>query len=75
MLAIAVFCDYPGPFVAAMRQFRQVEPGRPVVCVFEDIDTLIRENNDLEILQWLDGAHQIGQVVNLATTNHPGSPR
>ncbi|MBN9519093.1 hypothetical protein J0H58_11335, partial [bacterium] len=41
------------------------------VCVFEDIDAIIKEYGDAELLQILDGNAQIDKVVNLASTNYP----
>jgi SpoVK/Ycf46/Vps4 family AAA+-type ATPase len=68
---VAFFCDDPEVFVRAMELFRTIEPSRPAVCVFEDIDTIIDKEGESEILQWLDGAQQIDRVVNIATTNYP----
>ncbi len=42
-----------------------------MVCVFEDIDALIKAYGDSELLQWLDGNHQVDKAINLATTNYP----
>lgn len=68
---VAIFCDDPGNFNIALDNLRSVEPDRPVVCVFEDIDAIIENYGDAMLLQWLDGSHQIDRVVNLATTNYP----
>jgi len=68
---VAFFCDRPRVFLAAMQEFRRVEPERPLVCVFEDIDAIIKRYGDAALLQWLDGNHQVDQVVNLASTNYP----
>jgi hypothetical protein len=69
---VAFFCDsYPNVFVRALEIFRQVEPDRPMICVFEDIDALIEHYGDSDLLQWLDGNHQVDQAVNLASTNYP----
>ena len=54
-----------------MEVFRKIEPDRPVVCLFEDIDAIIETHGDSELLQWLDGSHQINKVINIATTNYP----
>jgi ATPase family associated with various cellular activities (AAA) len=70
---VAFFCDQPPYFVACMEQFRQVEPDRPMVCIFEDIDAIIRHYGDSYLLQWLDGNHQVNKAINLATTNYPES--
>jgi hypothetical protein len=68
---VAFFCQHPYWFVRCLEQFRQTEPERPAVCVFEDIDAIIRHYGDSELLQWLDGNHQVSKAVNLATTNYP----
>jgi SpoVK/Ycf46/Vps4 family AAA+-type ATPase len=68
---LAFFCEQPSGFVGAMEQLRQVEPDRPMVCVFEDIDAVIKTYGDSDLLQWLDGNHQVDRAINLATTNYP----
>jgi len=68
---LAFFCQHPGSFISAMQKFRQVEPDRPIVCIFEDIDAIINHYGDAELLQWLDGNHQVDKAVNIATTNYP----
>ncbi len=68
---LAVFCEHPGLLTRAMEVFRKVEPNRPLVCLFEDIDAIIEIHGDSELLQWLDGSHQIDKVINIATTNYP----
>ena len=68
---VAFWCEYPGAFVPAAAAFRQVEPARPMICIFEDIDAIIQNYGDCVLLQWLDGHHQVDRVINLATTNYP----
>lgn len=53
-------------------KLREVEPNRPVMCIFEDIEKLL-ENKETEsdTLSFLDGEKQIGNVINVATTNKP----
>ena len=68
---VAFFCQVPYYFIRCMEKFRGVEPGRPIVCVFEDIDAVIEQYGDSELLQWLDGNHQVDKAINLATTNYP----
>ncbi len=68
---VAVFCEHPGVLTRAMELFRKIEPDRPLVCMFEDIDAIIEIHGDSELLQWLDGSHQIDKVINIATTNYP----
>ena len=54
-------------------KLRQVEPERPLVVIFEDIDSIASEGNwtTSMILNLLDGIKQIQNVVYIATTNHP----
>jgi AAA+ superfamily predicted ATPase len=68
---MAVFCEHPAVLTRTMELFRRIEPQRPLVCMFEDIDAVIEMHGDSELLQWLDGSHQINKVINIATTNYP----
>ncbi|MDY3551057.1 ATP-binding protein [Gemmata sp. JC717] len=68
---LAFYCQAPYHFIHCLQKFREVEPERPIVCVFEDIDAIIADHGDSELLQWLDGNHQVDKVVNIATTNYP----
>ena len=68
---VAFFCAFPAWFRVALARFREVEPDRPIVCIFEDIDATIRQYGDSELLQLLDGNSQVDKVVNLASTNYP----
>jgi hypothetical protein len=68
---VAFFCGHPSYFVRCMERFRAVEAERPIVCVFEDIDAIIENYGDSDLLQWLDGNHQVNKAVNLASTNYP----
>jgi SpoVK/Ycf46/Vps4 family AAA+-type ATPase len=58
-------------FGRALTRFRIVEPDRPVVCIFEDIDSIIDKYGESELLQLLDGGIQIDKVLMLGTTNYP----
>ena len=68
---VAFFCEHPYHFTRCLTQFRKVEPDRPLVCVFEDIESIIEDYGDNLLLQWLDGNHQVDKAVNLASTNYP----
>lgn len=68
---VAFFCQHPYHFINCLVQFRKVEPDRPLVCVFEDVDSIIEDYGDNLLLQWLDGNHQVDRAVNLASTNYP----
>jgi len=68
---IVLICDNPDFFTQGLKNLRQVEPKRPIVCVFEDIDAIIKKYGDTELLSILDGDSQIDRVINIATTNYP----
>jgi AAA+ superfamily predicted ATPase len=68
---LAFFCEVPNTFVRCAERFRQVEPERPIVCIFEDIDAIIATYGDGDLLQWLDGNQQVDRAVNIASTNYP----
>jgi len=68
---LAFFCDCPQVFSRCLERFRRVEPDRPILCVFEDIDAIIARYGDSDLLQWLDGNLQVDCAVNLASTNYP----
>jgi SpoVK/Ycf46/Vps4 family AAA+-type ATPase len=68
---VAFFCESPYYFARCVEKFRQVEPERPIVCVFEDIDAIIERFGDSDLLQWLDGNSQVDRAINLASTNYP----
>jgi hypothetical protein len=68
---VAFFCESPGAFAKGVSQFRDLDPERPILCMFEDIDAIIRYHGDEILLQWLDGHLQVDKAVSLATTNYP----
>ncbi len=68
---IAFLCYSPNALSHGLKIFRQIEPDRPVVCVFEDIDATIRNFGEEVFLKILDGESQIDKVLNIATTNYP----
>lgn len=52
--------------------FLDIEPERPIVTIIEDIDGLVRGgDSETLLLQVLDGARQMNNIVYLATTNYP----
>lgn len=68
---VVFVCENPDFFSKGLTIFRQVEPNRPIVCVFEDIDAIIHKYGESAILQLLDGDNQVDRVINIATTNYP----
>lgn len=68
---IVFICKKPCWLSDGLQVFRRVEPKRPVVCVYEDIDALIDRYCEADILSVLDGENQIDRVLNIGTTNYP----
>lgn len=68
---IVVLVQNPELATATLELIRKLEPDRPVICVLEDIDEIIREYREHTLLALLDGENQVGNVVHLATTNYP----
>jgi len=64
-------CKNPRLLTKALENFREVELKRPIVCIFEDLDSIIRDYGDDDLLKMLDGENLIDRVLNIATTNYP----
>lgn len=61
-----------------LKEFRDVEPDRPVMTVVEDLETYLEGSNgsnvarsETDALALYDGENQINNVVHVATTNKP----
>lgn len=54
-------------------RIREIEPSRPIICIFEDIDGYVQNGGDGEsiLLNLLDGNNQIDDVMYICTTNYP----
>lgn len=70
---IVMLCDdSPEFFGKLLYTLRRVESDRNIVCVFEDIDSLVvKRRREDELLSLLDGEVQVDRVLNIATTNYP----
>lgn len=68
---IVFICDHPSILEMALEEFRTIEKDRPIVCLFEDVDAIIKKHGEDELLSLLDGETQIDKVLNIATTNYP----
>lgn len=67
---IVFYCkDYPSTFMSGLKVFRAIEPDRPIVCLFEDIEEIINNYGARSLLSLLDGENNINHCINLATTN------
>jgi len=54
-------------------KIRKIEPDTPIITIMEDIDVIAGDNREYTsmLLNILDGAKQINNVVYIATTNYP----
>ncbi len=69
---IVIIADtYPPMIRHGLALLRQIEPDRPLITVFEDIDELCRRYAEAELLSIFDGEGQVDKVCHLATTNYP----
>ncbi len=68
---IAIIGDYPGEDHEAVQMIRQIEPDRPIVLLYEDIDEVIRRYGDRTLTAMLDGEGNVDNILFLATTNYP----
>lgn len=68
---IVFFCDNPSSFNEGLSHFRQLEPNRRIVCIFEDIDAIVKRYGEALLLSILDGENQVSGVCNIASTNYP----
>jgi len=70
---IAIWVDRSPKIIAAaiVGALRIIEPDRPIVIIFEDIDAIIQDYGESTLLSYLDGDGRIDGVLNLATTNYP----
>jgi energy-coupling factor transporter ATP-binding protein EcfA2 len=68
---VCVMANDPGLTAGCLQDLRTIEPTRPLICVFEDLDAMCDMYNRSELLALLDGELQVANVVNVATTNYP----
>lgn len=69
---VAFMCrNDPEDFSGGLAWFRKYEPERQIVCLFEDIDSIIDRYGESDLLSCLDGENQVDHVLNIATTNYP----
>lgn len=68
---IILLGDYPKLDVLALKMLRTVEEDRNIVCIYEDIDDVVRHYGDRTLTALLDGDSNISNILYLATTNYP----
>lgn len=71
MGGVTVYCVNPSLTAQGLDIFRRIEPERPLIVIFEDIDAIVQEWGESDILAMLDGELQVDNVVFVATTNYP----
>lgn len=65
-------CDTsPTSVSRALKQINEIEPDRQIVCIYEDLDALIRCYGESDLLSLLDGEDSTDHILNIATTNYP----
>lgn len=68
---VAILVDVPRAAAECLQLLRRIEPERPLVAIFEDLDALVQRFGENEYLALLDGEAQIDNIVFVATTNYP----
>lgn len=68
---IVLMCERPSNLNRALSVLRKVEPDRNIICLFEDIDSIVDCYGESDLLSVLDGENQVDKVLNIATTNYP----
>lgn len=71
MDGLVIFAQRPGYALRALSVLRATEAERLMLCVLEDIDAMIEDEDDEVLLSLLDGDNQVDNVIYLATTNYP----
>lgn len=68
---LVIVADSPQLLSGALSSLRSVEPNRPVVIIWEDLDSVVRQYGESEVLSVLDGESQVDNICFIATTNFP----
>lgn len=68
---VVIYAERPDHTSACLAMLRKIEPERPLIVVYEDLDALVERYGESGYLSLLDGETQIGNVCNVATTNYP----
>lgn len=67
---VALRHDNPYDFSVGLKEMRRVEPNRPIIALYEDIDETMAIYGEKKLLSILDGEDQVDNVVHIATTNN-----
>jgi SpoVK/Ycf46/Vps4 family AAA+-type ATPase len=71
MGGIVIKFENPHIFIDGYRVFREIQSDTPVVVLMEDIDSTLEIWDESQVLDILDGVHNVENTVFLATTNYP----
>lgn len=60
-------------FDRVLTDIKEIEPDRKIIAIIEDLDNFVNGNKELltQLLNILDGAGQVNNLVIIATTNYP----
>jgi SpoVK/Ycf46/Vps4 family AAA+-type ATPase len=61
--------NYVSDLIAGLRAFREIESNRQCLVVLEDVDAIINRNGEHSLLELLDGANTVDNILYLGTTN------
>ncbi len=67
---IVIIVDDPSVTIKAIQRLKMLEPDRPLVLLYEDIDSLFQEYGEGNLLSMMDGQLQFTNTLHLATTNY-----
>lgn len=67
-----IVLEYSNPhsFLAGYQMIRQIHKDKPMIALMEDLDSKLGYDST-ELLQILDGVHDLNNIVFVATTNYP----
>lgn len=71
MDGVVVIVSSPEITISCLSLLRKIEPRRPLIAVYEDVDDMILQHGESGYLALMDGEHQVDSIVNVATTNYP----
>jgi len=61
----------PYSFSSGMKILREIQADTPVVCLMEDLDSILAYNSESSVINVIDGMEGFDKIVFLATTNYP----
>jgi len=70
---IVLLAEDPTNLKNAIQLIRTIQPDIPILVIYEDFDTMIKEYGSSLYLQLMDGFISTGNIVNIVTTNHAES--